>query len=401
MNHFRSALLAAATTAQLLAQGPPAELVGITAMGPDFMKRNQQACTQTLCNPAGFPMMTGLPYFGGTGWDPTRSGAWISNGPTLALIDANCTYLCPPMTSPTPGAITGLEVVESLNQLWATDANSNLIRMTLTCPPTVVGGCNLGITPSPTRGTSGLAVDEGRGLVFVSAGDWSTGSSQLRVSLIGAPCAPFHIQPLFNNCSAIGMRIVTGLAVDWGNRTLFFTDGYQTIGWTYTYNPAGPSISFAPLNCCTVAGTDTLIGLAVRPRPPQPFGAPCANGSCPSCPMVHSLVGDPNLGNGSFALSLAGVPSGSIAYAMLSLGNCSSAGTTIAGLCGPIWLGPLWGQLGPNFPTGLGCVNTTFPLPLPASVAFANLPVASQCVALCPSTGTTLSNCLSWTMQGN
>lgn len=392
-------LFAAATTATLLAQGPPNELVGITAMGPDFIRRDQSVCTQTTCNPLGFPMMTGSPYFGGTGWDPIRSGAWISNGPTLALIDDNCNYLCSPVPTPTPGAITGLEVVESLNQLWATDSNGNLIRMNLGCPPTVIGGCNL-LTPTPVRCASGLAVDEGRGLVFVAVGDWGTGTSQLRVSLMSAPCAPFHVQPVINQCGLLLLRPLTGLAVDWGNRILFLTDGFQTVAWSYTYNPAGPSISFAPINCCTVAGSDTLIGLAVRPKPAQSFGGPCASGTCISCPMLHSLVGDPNLGNGSFALGLQGVPAGSIAQAVLTIGGCT-AGVSVPGLCGPVMVLPVWGTLGPNFPGGVGCQNTVFPFPLPASTAFANLPVGSQCVALCPGGGTSLSNCLTWIMQGN
>ena len=180
------------------------------------------------------------------------------------------------------------------------------------------------------------------------------------------------------------------------------TDGLQTIGWAYAFNPLGPSIVFAPLNCCMAPPTDMLIGLAVRPAPAVPFGASCANGTCPSCPMVHTLVGDPNLGNGTFALALNGVPAGSIAFAALSIGGCNPVGFVIPGLCGPMWLAaPLWGSLGPNFPGGFGCTSTQFAFPLPANIAFAGLPVGSQCVALCPGGGTTLSNCLSWVMQGN
>lgn len=400
MRHLLPVLFAAAAT--LSAQGPNPVLVGLTAQIPSVVHRDQAVCADLACTPAGFPQMVGLPYQGGTAWDPIRSGAWISNGPVLALVDDNCNYLCPPMPTPTPAPITGLEVVESLNEIWATDANSNLVRMSHACPPAFLGMCNLGIAPTPTRGTSGLAVDEGRGLVFVCAGDWGTGASQLRVSLMGSPCTPFHIQPVVSTCSTVPLRPLTGLAVDWANHTLYMTDGLQTIGWAYAFNPAGPSIVFAPLNCCMVPGTDMLIGLAVRPSRPVSVGAPCANGTCPACPMVHTLRNDPNLGNAQFALDLTGVPTGSVAFAALSIGGCTPAGTFIPGLCGPLWLSaPLWGSLGPNFPAGGGCTSTTFPMPLPPMLAVAGMPVGSQCLALCPGGGTSISNCLSWILQGN
>jgi hypothetical protein len=119
--------------------------------------------------------------------------------------------------------------------------------------------------------------------------------------------------------------------------------------------------------------------------------------------MVHTLAGNPNLGNGSFALRLIGAPSGSMAVTALQIGTCIAPGTLIPGLCGPVWMfPPLWGSLGPNFPAGLGCnAATQFPLPLPALPAFAGLPIASQCVALCAGGGTSMSNCLSWVLQGN
>jgi hypothetical protein len=197
---------------------------------------------------------------------------------------------------------------------------------------------------------------------------------------------------------------LTGLAVDWGNQVLYMTDGFQTIGWSYVYNPAGPSIAFTPNNCCySVAAGDQMVGLAVRTNPAQPFGGPCANGSCPTCPMVHTLVGDPNLGNGLFALRLTGAPAGSVAFAALQIGSCMAPGILVPGLCGPLWMFLLlWGSLGPNFPAGVGCgAATQFPLPLPAVPAFAGLPIASQCVALCAGGGTSMSNCLSWVLQGN
>jgi len=119
--------------------------------------------------------------------------------------------------------------------------------------------------------------------------------------------------------------------------------------------------------------------------------------------MLHTLAGDPNLGNGSFGLRLTGAPAGSTMFAALKIGNCIAPGTFIPGLCGPLWmLAPLWGSLGPNFPAGFGCGGVTvFAFPLPPVPAFAGMPIASQCLGLCPGGGTTMSNCLSWVLQGN
>ena len=119
--------------------------------------------------------------------------------------------------------------------------------------------------------------------------------------------------------------------------------------------------------------------------------------------MVHATVGDPNLGNASFALSLTGAPAGSMIFDVLTIGTCVAPGVVIGGLCGPVYMiPPAWGTLGPNFPGGVGCGgNTTFAFGLPPNPAFAGLPVASQCIGLCTGGGTTMSNCLSFVLQGN
>jgi hypothetical protein len=394
---FAALSLAASVAAQT-----PAHLVGLTAQIPTVTHRDQSTCTTlSQCTPAGFPATVGLPYLGGTGWDPILSGAWISNGPVIACVSDTCGYLCPPGPSPTPSPITGLEVVESLNQIWATDALGNVCRMTRSCPPALINVCNTGAPVSPTQGLSGLAVDEGRGLVFMSHGNWGTGATTILVSTMTSPCTPFFTMTLPAVCS--NFRIATGLAVDWGNTVLYVTDGFTTIKLPYVASP-GPTIAFLPPGpCCMLLnGGDTFVGLAWRPSPAVPFGTPCAAAPCPSCPMVHGTNGDSNLGNGSFALTLNGVPAGSLAWCLLTVGSCSAPGTSIAALCGPLWTtSASLGTLGPNLVPGSGCSNTQFPLPLPPVPAFAGLPLASQCIAVCPSFGITMSNCLSWVLQGN
>ena len=390
-------------TANLAAQGGPTHLVGLTAQMPAVVTRDQSICVDGFCQPLGFPQTVGLPYLGGTGWDPVQSGSWISNGPSIACVDRNCNYLCPIGPVATPGLVTGLEVVESLNEIWATDSLGSIVRMTRTCPPAYISSCVTGVPVTPTRGLSGIAVDEGRQLVFYCGGDWVLGTSRVWVSLMGSPCTPFHNQPVTSFCSPVVLRVLTGLAVDWGNQVLYMTDGFHTIGWSYVYNPAGPSITFAPASCCFTTIGDSLVGLAVQTNPAVPLGGPCANGSCPACPMVHTLAGDPNLGNGAFGLRLTGAPAGSTQFAALKIGTCVAPGTFIAGLCGPVWmLPPLWGTLGPNFVGGFGCTGVTvFGFPLPPVPAVAGMPIASQCLGICPGGGTTMSNCLSWVLQGN
>ncbi|MBK8095999.1 MAG: hypothetical protein IPK26_02775 [Planctomycetes bacterium] len=377
-------------------------LVGLTHATASLLHRHQAACVNTSCTPVGFPPMAGLPYFGGTAWDPIQSGAWISEGNLLALVGPGCGYLCPPAPAPVPGSVTGLEVVESLNEIWATDSLGNIVRLNRSCPPTFLSSCNTGIVSTPTRGLSGLAVDEGRQLVFWCVGDWALGSTRLFVAQMGTPCAPFHAE-VPTACSPPGLRVLTGLAVDWGNSILYMTDGMTTMGWSYVYNPAGPSIAFTPVSCCTVPAADLMIGLAVQTEPAVPAGNPCASGTCPACPMLHTTVGDPNLGNAAFGLALDGAPAGSVAVCVLDLGTCVSPGVTLPGFCGALWMTlPLFGNSPPLFPTGPGCAaSTVWSLPLPPVTWLAGLPLASQFVAFCPGGGISLSNCLSFVLQGN
>jgi hypothetical protein len=166
---------------------------------------------------------------------------------------------------------------------------------------------------------------------------------------------------------------------------------------------------FGTQSCCSLpppAPGDTFIGLAVRSGRATSNGAPCANGACPPCPMVHSLGGSPNLGNATFSLNLTGAPLSSIAWCGIGLGPCAPVGPTIPPLCGPLYIGPHIMTLGGMFtPPGAGCGGSvSFGLPLPVNPAFCGVVLSSQCVALCGTTtfpGWSMSNCLSWELQGN
>ncbi|MBK8096932.1 MAG: hypothetical protein IPK26_07490 [Planctomycetes bacterium] len=396
-------------TAAAIAQTPD-NLIGITRPGI-LLQRDHTACTNLPpCTPAGFPAAPAQPFAGGTAWFTTREGAWVSNGTMMALVDpTNCSYLCNPFPAPlvSPVAVvTGLEHVESLNQTWILDSYGIIYRCVPGCPLTVLSQCTTGLPAVGNMATGGLAVDEVNRLVFYTYSNWSTGATTLHVATTANPCAPFQVFTVAG-CSSGPMRPITGLAVDACRRTLFLTDGTTTIAWPYNVL-AGPVVAFQAPSCCsaTTTGTPPFIGLAVRSGRATSSGRPCSNGACPACPMVHTLVGSPNLGNASFALDLQGAPLGSLAFCAIGAGPCVAAGPVLPPLCGPLRASPLLGTLGPVMTgAGAGCGGSAlFHLPLPMIPGLCGAVLSSQCATLCSNAtgvGTSMSNCLSWQLQSN
>lgn len=349
-------------------------------------------------------------YAGGTGWDPVRSGAWVSDGQVLALYDDQCQPICPPMPIPTLGPnafVTGIEVVVGLNQVWLIDSTGMLHRYTNACPPAPLGTCNTGLGQTAIGNvTTGLAVDEGAGFVFVSYPQLPLGNNQIAVMPMPAICQvtqTFGVPP----CFAVGTGPILGLACDWGNQTLYATDGGSSIAITYT--PGAVSVGVTGVNCCPpVVTIDPMVGLAIRPGGASSNGQPCANGPCAPCPLSHSLRNDPLLGNAQFRLGLDSAQSGVFAFCLIGSGPCMNVGIITPPLCGPILSVPYIGNLGPNVTSGspVPCSGTTsFNLPLPVAPALAGQVFSSQCLTVCFNTagsfGTSLSNCLSWQLQGN
>src|SRR5262249_14772172 len=156
-----------------------------------------------------------------------------------------------------------------------------------------------------TNATGGLAVDEVNRLVFYSYSNWTTGATTVHVATMANPCQ--IVQTLTAPvCPGVAPRGITGLGVDAVRRILYLTDGMTTMAGSYIVLP-GPMVVFTAQPCCTIAppvAGDFYVGLAVRSGRATSVGAPCANGACPACPMVHTLANSPNLGNASFALSL-------------------------------------------------------------------------------------------------
>jgi hypothetical protein len=406
-----------ATTLALLLLSPvalaqtPDHLVGLTRLIPALHHHDHWNCQPlTRCSPAGFPPALASRAAGGTAWNSARSGAWICNGAVIALVDDTCNYLCPTMPIPLTTAnavITGLDNAEGMNLLWMTDSLNNVYQFRPSCPLQLVSMCTLTLPITINGALTGVVVDEQYGIVIYTYSDFGTGLTQLLVARAGAPCQILQTVPLPRCANTPNFGPVTGSAVDWYRGILYVTDGNNTEAIRYTVAATG--VVFGATNCCflPIITLDNMVGLAVRPGRETPRGNPCNNGACPNCPMVHTLVNDPNMGNLQFALDLRGAPSPSLAWCIIGVGACSPA-PVIPPLCGPVLTPNILGTLGPiHTGTGGGCGGSAvFPLPLPLIPSLCGTVVSSQCSVLCPGAshtvpfGTALSNCLSFLLQG-
>ncbi len=410
MNRTSLLLIAAPMLAGVLSAQSPSNLIGITRFAPSLRQVDHAACAPlgqcaiALPGPALPP-----PFAGGTAWDPKRSGAWVTNGFALAKFDANCAPQCPPAPIPTlgPNAVaTGLEVSESLDRILIVDSQGNLHAYTNTCPPAPISVCNTGLVQAGSRVTTGLAIDEDLGLVFIAYVDAAVGMNSVVVTRLSNPCqivCQLPVAPCFP-----GFGTLSGLACDWGTRTLYGTDGSSTVALGYAPATAIGCVAWTGQTCCPQPPVaDPMVGLAIRPGGATSHGTPCANGTCAPCPSVHSLRNDPSLGNAAFQLGLDQAPAGSLSWCLIGAGPCAAPGVLLPPLCGPVYATPVVGTLGPNPTGGLGgpCSgSTSFAFPLPPSATFAGWTLSSQCVSLCVSggaIGTAVSNCLSFTLQGS
>ncbi len=396
-----SSLFAIALTAgTVAAQGY--SLNGLTRTTQSLARTVHGACVAMPGCPApGMPPHTSFAA-GGTAFDGTTNDTWATSGQVLASYTGTtgCTIVCPPMPCPKSSAAanaSGLDVVESMNQLWIVDDQNWLTQCIIGCPPVIVAQCMINTLPGDR--ISGVAVDDGNGLVFYTAINATGGN--LYVAQIATPCSPFTVSPM-PSCTA-AFTPPQGVAADWGAATLYWTDGPSTYSFNYAYVAAGPAITYGPVTCCPFVQSpnDPYTDLTLHPRGSSPAGNPCANGTCPTCTNWHSLRNAPILGN-TIQLGLDQAPEAALAWCLLSIGSCSAGAPTVPPLCGPLLVGP-GPTLGFNITSGVAGCNgsTTFNVATPPVPAFAGLPIASQCVVLCGGvTGTALSNCQSWVLQG-
>ena len=403
--------LTAGLTATVVAQTPP-NLIGPTLNSPLIAEVDHNSCTPLgTCAPGLLPTTTFF-WAGGSAWDSANAALWVTNGQQLGRFAAgSCATQCPLSTCPKSSATaeaTGMDLHDGTNELWIIDDAGIITRATNTCPPVALTPIyNTGLGPTGFWRTSAIGIDELRGLVFYSTADFQLGAGNIYVAPIANPGAWFQVTPV-TDCFPIP-TLITGLAVDAGNSAIYWTNGRTTFRWTYTYNPAGPSVAFTPGSCCLQLAPlpDPFTDLSIRWGGASSTGMPCANGSCPPCPMVHTLRNAPLLGT-TLQLGLDQATPSTLALCAVDFGACNTVGPIIPPFCGPV-LVPLTAALtllGPNIPVGPGpCgASTTFFLPLPANPAFAGTPLCSQCVSLCGASGTLgggtqMSNCLSWVLQ--
>jgi hypothetical protein len=394
---------------EAVAQGPQT-LVGLTRFSPAI--RQQSINCQVLSN----CFVTAMPpaanaFAGGIAWDPVRSGTWITNGRKLAKVDDDCNVQCGvfPMPSITNATtfITGLETVDMFDQLWSIDNTGRIRMFTNTCPPQLVDSCQSMLTPTPSpnhRVTTAIGIDEGIGLVFLAYSNLSTGTSKIAINDLSDPCVQFEIIDAPQCLSTFGP--ITGLACDWGAQMLYASNGVTTARMNYAWS--GSNLVVLSTDCCPgIAVLDPTVGITIHPSQATSVGSSCNNGSCPNCPMIHSLRNDPVVGNMDFHLSVDGAFGNSFSFCMIGDSPCNPAGIAIPPLCGPVLVGGYVGYLGPNLITGgtSVCGNSShFSLPLPPIPALVGDVYSSQVLNLCVGAGGSLgfamSNCLSWELQG-
>lgn len=408
MTKFRSLLLLAAIAAPgtLEAQGPP-RVVGITAV-PNLRAQNPFTCATAFCGavPMGAPV---APLAGGTAHDAADGATWITNGVVLAKVDFRaCAVRCAPQPMPMPpGATfaTGLAYDEQTRTLYATYDNNVIAWFgqpaTAVCVLAPIAFC----VPPIAAGhmLSGIATDDLGGNIFYASSPAPGGPAfgMVYQAPLAAPCAPFCRFPI-PGCGGLLLPQITGLGWESCRRILYSTDGPTVVGVTLQ-----PNCQVQPVSCCPGPAAAPYAGLCVLPTDNVPLGPNCTQGVCPVCPtMRHDTIGDPVIGNPTFALTLQNAPANSVAILVLSFGNyCAGPGLPLF-FCSPL-LTPLPVATFGGFPTGpgVGCSGgVVFPLGIPANPALCGMPMSSQWVGICP--GNPLidnftTNCLSWTITGS
>ncbi|MCA8974500.1 MAG: hypothetical protein KDC98_07245 [Planctomycetes bacterium] len=377
------------------------------------------------CTPLNNGCTTNLPatvpaWAGGTGYDAESGEFWVSEGHVLARVDPRgCGYSCGPY--PAPGVnsvVTGIEVLERTGELLVLDSSGvlNVLSLGGSCNgPQLISSCGTGLTHQGQTVTSGIAADESRGLIFMSYTDFATGQNQIAVAHLPTGCTPFTMRPLAG-CTTTAFGAVRGIAVDSCNHTLFATDGVRVIRVRYAFDPVTVSLTLGTVACCPLLSTnlDPFVGLALRPNPGEPSGQSCNNGSCRPCPMRHSLLTGPVLGNSNLLFHLDDAQPNTWTWLGLGFGHCRSSGPVIYPLCGPLLIGgatatspPLIAGPYPVSGAGGACAGSaTVVVDFPYVPAFCGSRWSSMFVSLCQGSvgtapfGTAMSNCLSWTVIG-
>lgn len=409
MSNDRPLLLALACavslggTSTLLAQSEPVR-IGITAQGPTVLEQDDN-CRVRACPLTIAPIGAQATAAGGTAFDATVGGVWVSNGIEIVLVDGeSCRELCPPQRLLADRAfITGLAVYEPGRQLVVTDSANRVHLYPLDCPlPARPQTCSLAAQLPANHTLGGVAVDDVTGTLYLSSANLGAPANPgnlLWVTSISAPCQPrcFGRIP---DCGTTPLVPVHGVAFDGCTGSVWITDGLRQV--ELRVDPR--TCSIRELRCCSGGFTDPLAGLCILPGDSLVQGPGCVARPCRACPSpTHVLGGAPLLGNPAFELRGEGLPVGSSAFAVLNAGRCQAPGSSVPGLCGPLLMSfatpPI--VLGPVPVTGAAFCDgaARIPVPIPADPLLCDLVLCSQLLGLCPAaagTGTYVTPARQW-----
>jgi len=393
------------------------QLVALTGRTPLLVTQTRDCVTKSCRVALPTPLPPVLPYAGGTAYDSVLGEILVSDGFRIIHVDPDtCSTVCGPYQPPitTSSVVTGLAMDEVQKVLWISDS-SNTLSKTTGCPATLVSSCKMAMPVGYT--VAGLASDDLRGLLFYAAGDW--GMTPPRPNLVvvtktSSPCTPLCTIQV-TGCGTNPMNPITGLGFDPITSTLFMTDGRQTLESKFDLQ----SCTLSEVRCCggVQPVNEPYVGLEFLPSRATILGRSCLDSICGTCPNAvgqHTAIGDPTLGNPSFALRMDGLPPQSLtvvkaAFLIVGAGPCQSPGIKVLPFCGPLLvpvqpLIPI--VIGPLSPVGtVACtayVSVTLAVPIDRSLAGQVL--SSQFVMTCThqlAVGTAVSNCLSWAIGGS
>jgi hypothetical protein len=403
-------LVAAAVAAATTAQSTP-ELIGFASnpmtAATAIVRQDFGTCATQRCSPPMLPAVNRVA--GGTAYDATRGGVWISNGTSIGVFDANtCATDCQPSTVPLPAnaVVTGLAVNERARTLLISDSGNRIHQFALRCPLSVSQApCDVGPALPPGHVIGGLACDDVRDLVFYTASDFvgPTPDNVLYVARRASACAPFCRIPI-RDCGTTPLGALTGVAFDPCRDVVWVTDGRLTVGMRIDV----PNCRVVETQCCRLTLGVEYQGLCIKPSQAASTGSSCTAAICAACPTLrHDVVGDAALGNPAFSLNLEDAPANARALLALGVGPCGP-GLVVPPFCGPfhVPLAPTLPTIVGPFGTGgtVGCTGRVgLTLAVPANPAFCGLTLSSQWFGLCPGPigfGTFVSNCQSWTISG-
>ncbi len=241
--------------------------------------------------------------------------------------------------------------------------------------------------PTPNHLAAGLAISEVHGLVFFSASVFSGGAPDnwIFAAPLANPCQP-TCRLQVGNCGATALGPITGLAFDDCYSMLIMTDGTNTMLTTFVPAGGGLPCNYIAPSCCPPT-LGRRCGLCVEGGHTASVGASCLAAPCPSCPsMTLGPVGDPVIGNSSFAFRLDNAPANVPVACLVGIGPCT---TGIPFACGQIYLplAPPPISLGTLITSGAGCTGSvSFPLPVPLNFGLCGAQLSGQAPVMCVGT---------------